>query len=90
MPRGSVGQPPRTTLISALCYYYYQYRYYYLYHNNIIIIVMIFFDKTLLLSFEANFSFFSLAESPPRDLQITVYKQWSGHAQRCPTVFGCK
>ena len=27
-----------------------------------------------LLSFEANFSFFSLAESPPRDLQITTYK----------------
>ena len=27
-----------------------------------------------LLSFEANFSFFSLAESPPRDLQITAYK----------------
>ena len=26
------------------------------------------------LSFEANFSFFSLAESPPRDLQITAYK----------------
>ena len=26
------------------------------------------------LSFEANFYFFSLAESPPRDLQITAYK----------------
>ena len=27
-----------------------------------------------LISFEANFSFFSLAESPPHDLQITAYK----------------
>ena len=26
------------------------------------------------LSFDANFSTFSLAESPPRDLQITAYK----------------
>ena len=43
-----------------------------------------------LLSFEANFSFFSLAESPPRDLQITAYKQWSAHVQCRPTVFGCK
>ena len=28
----------------------------------------------LILSFEANFSFFSSTESPPRDLQITAYK----------------
>ena len=26
------------------------------------------------ISFKANFSFFSLAESPPPDLQITAYK----------------
>ena len=31
-------------------------------------------EKEKGLSFEANFSFFSLAESPPRDLQITAYK----------------
>ena len=31
-------------------------------------------NKYRILSFEANFSFFSLAESPPRDLQITAYK----------------
>ena len=29
---------------------------------------------TIALSFEANFSFFSLADSPPHDLQITAYK----------------
>ena len=28
----------------------------------------------VILSFAANFSSFSLAESPPRDLQITAYK----------------
>ena len=30
--------------------------------------------RQLLLSFDANVSSFSLAESPPRDLQITAYK----------------
>ena len=30
--------------------------------------------KYIGLSFKANFSFFSLAKSPPRDLQITAYK----------------
>ena len=30
--------------------------------------------EQLLLSFDANVSSFSLAESPPRDLQITAYK----------------
>ena len=30
--------------------------------------------KTTLSSMEENFSFFSLAESPPRDLQTTDYK----------------
>ena len=33
-----------------------------------------FIDSENDLSFEANFSFFSLAEGPPRDLQITAYK----------------
>ena len=31
-------------------------------------------SNNCLLSFDTNFSFFSLAEGPPRDLQITVYK----------------
>ena len=31
-------------------------------------------QKTNLLSFDANVSSFSLAETPPRDLQITAYK----------------
>ena len=31
-------------------------------------------EKEKGLSFEANFSFFSSAESTPRDLQITAYK----------------
>ena len=39
------------------------------------------------LSFDANFSAFSLAESPPRDLQITAYKYWCAHAQCRSTVF---
>ena len=30
--------------------------------------------KYHLLSFDANFSSFSLAENPPRDLQINAYK----------------
>ena len=30
--------------------------------------------KSFILSFDANFSSFSLAESPPCDLQITAYK----------------
>ena len=30
--------------------------------------------KHLILSFDAFFPFFTLAESPPRDLQITAYK----------------
>ena len=30
--------------------------------------------KQTTLSFEANFSFFSLADGPPRNLQITAYK----------------
>ena len=47
-------------------------------------------QKCLVLSFDANFSSFSLAECPPRDLQITASKQWSTHAQCRPTVFGCK
>ena len=34
----------------------------------------VFIDSENDLSFEANFSFFSLAEGPPRDLQITAYK----------------
>ena len=40
------------------------------------------------ISFEANLSFFLLAESPPRDLYITAYKYWSAHAQSRPNVFG--
>ena len=31
-------------------------------------------NNNVLLSFDANVSSFSLAESPPRDLQITAYK----------------
>ena len=34
----------------------------------------VFIDSENGLSFEANFSFFSLAEGPPRDLQIAAYK----------------
>ena len=44
--------------------------------------------KPLLLSFDAYFCFFTLAKSPPRDLQITAYKWWSAYSQRRPTVFG--
>ena len=40
----------------------------------------------VILSFVANFSSFSLAESPPRDLQITAYKYCSALAQCRPTV----
>ena len=46
--------------------------------------------QTYLLSFDANVSSFSLAKSPPRDLQITVYKWWRAHTQCCLTVLGCK
>ena len=35
-----------------------------------------------ILSFKANFSFFSLVESPPRDLQITAYKINNGLLMR--------
>ena len=35
-----------------------------------------------ILSFEANFSFFSLAESPPHDLQITTHKINNGLLMR--------
>ena len=48
------------------------------------------FSYKLLLSFVAIFSFLLLAESPPRDLQITAYKQWSARAKWLSTVFGCK
>ena len=41
-------------------------------------------------AFDANFSPFSLAKSPPGDLQITAYKWWPTHAQCRPTVFGSK
>ena len=33
------------------------------------------------LSFDANFSSFSFAKSPSRDLQITANKKLSAHAQ---------
>ena len=46
--------------------------------------------QTYLLSFDANVASFSLAKSPPRDLQITAYKWWRARAQCCLTVFGCK
>ena len=36
-----------------------------------------------LLSFNANVSSFSLAESPPCDLQITACKKWCAHAFNC-------
>ena len=40
----------------------------------------------MLLSFDANVSSCSLAESPPHDLQITAYKWWFAHAQCHSTV----
>ena len=48
-----------------------------------------------LISFEASFSFFSLAESPPHDLQITAYKYngllMHNVVQLCLSLsFGCK
>ena len=43
-------------------------------------------EGEILLSFEANFSVFSLVESPQRELQITAYK-WSAHVQCRPTVW---
>ena len=42
------------------------------------------------LSFDANFSSFSFAKSPSRDLQITANKKLSAHAQCHWTVFGSK
>ena len=51
--------------------------------------------EPLLSSFQANFSFFLLAESPPRDLQITAYK-YNGLLMRnvihlcLALVFDCK
>ena len=48
------------------------------------------FENNSYLWFDANLSSFSLAESPTRDQQITVNKQWSAHRQYRPTVFGWK
>ena len=42
--------------------------------KNIVKLLAISQTRQFQLSFEASFSFFSLPESPPRDLQITAYK----------------
>ena len=43
-----------------------------------LLMVMIF---SLTLHLRCNFSYFSLAKCPPRDLWIIAYKLWSAHAQ---------
>ena len=47
------------------------------------------FSKTPL-SFGGNFIFFSLAQGPPRDLQIISYKYDSAHAHNRLAEFSCK
>ena len=48
------------------------------------------FTECITLSFHANFSPFSLAKSPPHNLQIIAYIMVCLNAQCYPTVFGCK
>ena len=48
------------------------------------------FTECITLSFDANFSPFSLAKSPPHNLQIIAYIMVCLNARCYPTVFGCK
>ena len=54
-------------------------------HYDLVMLV-----KETVLSFDGNFLSFSLAQGPPRDLQIIAYKYDSAHAHNRPAEFSCK